>query len=154
MGAALDAVDDALQHYGIRGMRWGVRRTRAQIDADSADVTKKKATQAKIKKNRTTDVLSNDELKALNERLNLEQNYIQLMQRQEASRPKSPMERGARWAGETALSIAQTQTKNIVNNAITKRIEDNFAEHLLTPTQQQKRKKAQDYMRGDKEDDD
>lgn len=107
-----------IRHYGIKGMRWGVRRTRAQIDADSADVVTKKSTQAKIAKNRTTDVLSNQELQALNTRLQLEQNYAQLVAREKANAPESPMSKGAKWAGNFAKDVANQQAKNLANAII------------------------------------
>ena len=38
--------DVFLQHYGIMGMKWGVRRTDAQLDAARAKKTKKKSKKA------------------------------------------------------------------------------------------------------------
>lgn len=73
-----DVAEDTLAHYGIKGMKWGVSRTRQQIDADSADVTRVKEARGKIKANRTTDVLSNKELQDVVTRLNLEQQYTRL----------------------------------------------------------------------------
>lgn len=73
-----DVAEDTLAHYGIKGMKWGVSRTRQQIDADSADVTRVKEARGKIKANRTTDVLSNKELQDVVTRLNLEQQYSRL----------------------------------------------------------------------------
>jgi uncharacterized protein YqfA (UPF0365 family) len=107
-----------LRHYGIKGMRWGVRRTRAQIDADSADAKAKKAAQAKIAKNRTTDVLSNQELQALNTRMQLEQNYSQLVTREKANAPQSPMAKGGKWAKGFVSDVANQQAKNMTNAII------------------------------------
>lgn len=73
-----DLVDDILAHYGIKGMKWGVNRTREQIDSDSQDVKNVKEAKTKIKTNRTTDVLSNKELQAVVTRMNLEQQYDRL----------------------------------------------------------------------------
>lgn len=69
---------DEIKQYGIKGMKWGVNRSREQIDADSEDVTNVKAARAKIKANRTTDVLTNKELQQVVTRLNLEQQYTNL----------------------------------------------------------------------------
>lgn len=72
------SLDDVLAHYGIKGMKWGVRRTRKQIDADSEDASRVKATKAKARTNKTTSVLSNKELQDVITRMNLEQQYSRL----------------------------------------------------------------------------
>lgn len=76
---------DELEHHGIKGMHWGVRRNResgggsaprrgksVSVDAARFDKASKKV------KTRGVSSLSNQELKALNERMNLEQNYAKL----------------------------------------------------------------------------
>jgi hypothetical protein len=72
-------VGDVLEHYGVKGMKWGKVRTRAQIDADSADVAAVKDAKSKISANRTTDVLSNKELQTVVTRMNLESQYNRLV---------------------------------------------------------------------------
>ena len=90
----------ALAHYGVKGMRWGVRRSKsrstgpeevtlktvpgkrvsaqggrrhpASEDARTAAIYKQKARKS------TVDSLSNKELQALVNRMNLEQNYSRL----------------------------------------------------------------------------
>ena len=81
---------EKLSHHGIKGMKWGVTRTRAQLarrptgtraqlDADSEDVSKAKATKEKIHANRgSTDPISNKDLQHLVTRMNLEKNYRSL----------------------------------------------------------------------------
>lgn len=67
-----------IKHHGIKGQKWGVRRTQKQIEADSEDVASVKKAREKIKENKTTDVLSNKELQQVVTRLNLEQQYKNL----------------------------------------------------------------------------
>lgn len=99
MGIEAD-LNDVLAHYGIKGMRWGVRRTNEQLDG-AHDVTLRTAPGKRIKatggrerpthhdaksaavlrqraKRSTTDSLSNAELRQLIERMNLERQYSSL----------------------------------------------------------------------------
>jgi hypothetical protein len=66
---------DVLEHFGIKGMKWGVRRANPSAapprSSDSASV---QATKAKIKSGGTKS-LSNQELKDLMERVDLEKRY-------------------------------------------------------------------------------
>jgi hypothetical protein len=64
-----------LYHHGVKGMKWGVRRTR------SADSAKVKA----IRKKRVYE-MSNQDLKDANNRLNLENQYRDLSKKSNAGR--------------------------------------------------------------------
>lgn len=76
---ARDDFGGFLKHYGIKGMRWGVRKK-----GDKGPAVEKRPKSADhveavaLKKKRPSE-LSNAELKKLNERMNLEQNYQRLM---------------------------------------------------------------------------
>lgn len=69
--AMSDPKVSALSHHGIKGMRWGVRRSDAQLrrarEGDSADFTRSRELKAKSKR-----TLSNTELQTVITRLNLE----------------------------------------------------------------------------------
>jgi hypothetical protein len=117
----MDAVEEHLEHYGIRGMKWGVRRTRAQIDADSADKATTRALGEKVKKNRgSTDSLSNQELQAVITRMNLEQQYANLTSKESN---KNTQQRGAKWASEFTSSVANTQLRNAANKVVAYQVE-------------------------------
>lgn len=73
---------DILEHYGIKGMKWGIRRTEEQLrrargklesDANRAEVKRRKSTY----KNRRT--LSDDDLRKEVSRLELEKKYKNLV---------------------------------------------------------------------------
>lgn len=98
---ALQPVNEDLLHYGVKGMKWGVRRDRSGASSGPQDVSVKQkpggyvktsggggqsasadAIEARIYKQKaarsTTDSLSNKELQALVSRLNLEKQYDSL----------------------------------------------------------------------------
>lgn len=97
-----DRVDDIIKHYGVLGMKWGVRKDQrgpkkvnpvvtkstpgrkvqtsgGEGHSPSADAKRAAAAKRKAAKS-TTDSLTNKELKDLVERMNLEQQYNKLSQ--------------------------------------------------------------------------
>ena len=94
--------ENELYHFGVKGMKWGVRKSRsssgsskkkrAKIDGWSDDA--KEAYRIKQKK---VNQMSNAELKKLNERRNLERNYQQLN--------PNAIKKGIAIAGTTAAAL-------------------------------------------------
>lgn len=71
--------NDELYHYGVKGMKWGVRRDRKS--KSSKNKTKgwsKDAKNAERIKKKSYHQMSNQELQALNKRMELESNYKRL----------------------------------------------------------------------------
>ncbi|AWN05441.1 hypothetical protein SEA_ANNIHILUS_6 [Streptomyces phage Annihilus] len=73
------ALDDVLAHYGIKGMKWGVRRANpsgggSEKPGPSGDHETAKAAKAKVKAGGLKS-LSNEELKTYMERMDLEKRY-------------------------------------------------------------------------------
>jgi hypothetical protein len=95
--------DDVLAHYGIRGMKWGRRRTRAQIDSspDAPEHTRARTLQT-VAKTAGTRKLSNKDLQDLTSRLNLEQQYSRLTSN---DKNKNMVATGAKWFGGKILKI-------------------------------------------------
>lgn len=120
-------LDDVLEHYGIKGMKWGVRRTREELarargerikkgksvtPTKAAKKAKRKDTQssedaqaarnAKKKANESgVKALSNDELQLLNQRMQLEQQYSNL-------RDKGSLTYRGEQAVKSTLSLGKT----------------------------------------------
>lgn len=71
-----EVLDEFLEHFGVKGMRWGVRRNRsAQNTSEGVDPTK------------AAKKMSDHELKQAVERLRLEKQYVDMM-RGESSSPQ------------------------------------------------------------------
>lgn len=70
-----------LEHYGVKGQRWGVRRSKAalarQAKRDNKTQSEEHARAQQLLKKKRSE-LTNDELKFLNERLGLETNFTRL----------------------------------------------------------------------------
>ena len=88
--------EDALAHYGVKGMQWGVRK-RGPMSQDAAKV-KKLRTRAK---KQGLQNLQNKEIQKINERLQLERKYRDL------KRETSTLTRGQK-AVAVGLSLAGT----------------------------------------------
>lgn len=74
--------EEFIQHYGKKGMRWGVRN-KAKTAIKSRSAAKKERTSSDYKdvsnlRGKHPSKLSNADLKKINERMNLEQNYNRL----------------------------------------------------------------------------
>ena len=80
-GQTLELMDeDEIAHYGVKGMKWGVRRSQDVLRRLRTDPNPPSEDSAKAKaaKRRGINNLSNAELKELNERLKLEREYSKL----------------------------------------------------------------------------
>ena len=103
-------MENYLQHYGIPGMKWGVRRSQAQLARISKRAKKKgwsedAETAAKL---RTKNVkqMSNAELKKLNERTRLENEYKNLNKKNPSA--------GRKFVNEVTKEVGKEIAKDFV----------------------------------------
>ena len=69
-GVMHDDLNNFLAHYGVKGMKWGIRKRPVKVSSDYKKT-------AGLRKRHPAE-LSNKQLKNINERINLEQNYRRL----------------------------------------------------------------------------
>lgn len=129
MDQSEEFVEDFLAHYGVKGMRWGIRRDRettkvrasqspgrkvkatggdgqkASADATRAAINRQKAARS------TTDSLSDAELKKLLNRMRMEVEYEKL-------KPESLQVRAAKFITSEFMNIGMNIAKEMAVNAI------------------------------------
>jgi hypothetical protein len=101
-------VGDYLEHFGVKGMKWGVRRASEPGFAISDDA-RKAARAAGVAKKQGTKVLSNDDLQRLVTRMNLEQQYNKL-------KPPTPTKKATKFVAELLLGVGKQQAAKFAND--------------------------------------
>lgn len=71
---AMMAEDEFLEHYGVKGMKWGRKKAPANPSHTSADAARVNKIKTRVKKN-GLDNLSNDDIAKLNKRNQLISEY-------------------------------------------------------------------------------
>lgn len=110
-----ETLEGLLAHFGIRGMKWGVRRANpsASIPA-SEDSVNAEASKAKIRTG-GTKTLSNAELQNLVSRMNLEQQYGRMA-------PPTKTQAVKKFIAELMVSVGKQQATRIASEQAAKAI--------------------------------
>lgn len=143
-----EEIEEILEHYGTRGMKWGVR-AKAAVNTrpgqpqpiaigeragkplvtaggrghPAVDEAKRAAGLRQLAKKSGVQALTNKELKELNERINLEQNYSKLT----SADNQAKLGRGKKFTTslmKTTGGIARTQLTKAANDVASKKIAD------------------------------
>lgn len=119
-----------IEHFGVKGMRWGVRRSKAAIAKESggekggakAETNKKKAPEKKSSSDgnsrsptKSVQEMSDKELQSYVNRLNMEQQYARMQ-------PTPLTRRAAKFVTDIAVNVAKQQITNQLNAEIGKQI--------------------------------
>ena len=111
-----EALTAELLHYGVKGMRWGFRKSSSGVSIgrkakapSSADFKKAAAAKSKVKKGGGTHTLDNDELQSLIKRMNLEKQYAELSKRDKRKVV------GAKFVGDVLGGVAKGQASRLGN---------------------------------------
>lgn len=129
-----------LKHYGIKGMKWGVKKAKdsvsesrksraaakkapASSDHNTATAARKKASQGGLSK------LSNKELQDAINRMNLESQYKTL----QAKNP-TPQQAAMNYGKKIALSVAKDMAKTTMKNVVANNVKDPRVAELIKKT--------------------
>jgi len=101
-------MSNTLVHYGILGMKWGIRRTPAQLSRDRGTSKKSSSEKKNVKE------MSDDELRKTVNRLQLERQYLQLSS-SDVSKGREYIQKIIK-AGTTVAAVTTTAL-TLYNNA-------------------------------------
>lgn len=116
-------LEEVLEHYGVKGMKWGVhKRGSRQTEPTSADAARVGDIKTRVKTQKTTRILSNEELRTALDRMRLEQEFTKLSN----GLDKTRVQKGKMFLGKLLIdtgkqSVEQTvkgQAQGIVNEAL------------------------------------
>lgn len=109
-------LDEVLAHYGVKGMRWGVRRGSSGSISHPASEDAQAASAAKSKvKAGGTKALSNQELQALVQRMNLEQQLSRLQ-------PPTGKQAATKFISDTLVSVGKQEATKLAAGFAAKQI--------------------------------
>lgn len=117
-------LDEILEHYGVKGMKWGVRKRSRQTESDSEDASRVVAVKSRAKAQKTTRIFTNEELEAAIKRMKLEQDFSKLsggIDKTQSQKAKMFIAKLLGDAGKQgAQSIANNETKTLFENTMRK----------------------------------
>lgn len=130
----MNEVDDVLAHFGVKGMRWGVRKDRTSqpvtvvhhpgkttmstmggMNRNPSSDAITAAAAKRVAKKSGTQALSNQELQVLVTRMNLERQYKNLQ-------PPGGKQRVAKFTSDVLLNVGKQQATKIAGDLLSQQI--------------------------------
>jgi len=119
---------EEISQSGVKGQKWGVRRTKKQLRSASKAGT----STGKLKKKASK--MTNDELDKSIKRMSLEKKYVEIAA-QANKKPPTRMSRGktavANIVKQSAASAAKAHTTNIMTKGMTTQIQKKYPKYEL-----------------------
>lgn len=109
----MTTAEEVLAHFGVKGMKWGVRRSEPTTKP-SGDWKSFKRVTDKAKSGGGTKALSNKEMQAFIHRANLEAQFKRLN--------PSKKEKVLRFIGDTLLGVGKQQAARVANDVASKQV--------------------------------
>lgn len=109
--AAHSAADEFLAHYGVKGMKWGQRKKSSrQTEPNSADANRTLDIKARVKTQKTTRILSNQELRESLDRMRLEQEFSKLS----GGLDKTRIQKSKAFVGKLLIDTGKQNVEQVV----------------------------------------
>jgi hypothetical protein len=99
------SVADFLQHFGVKGMKWGKKKNPASADAATSTAVRTTA------KKKGVHTVSNKDLQTAIERMQLEQNFKRLKVNEKSA--------ATRWISSTLLEVGKREVQTRVAKKVT-----------------------------------
>ncbi len=106
-----NTIDSFIEHYGVKGMQWGVRRSKRQLARSSGKSSTK-----------SVKSMSDDELRKVLNRMQMEKQYKSLTSKNSNSLTKTIIKSGATFAAGIGLNVARTQIQNTLSAQIAEKM--------------------------------
>lgn len=114
-------LEDVLAHYGVKGMKWGVRKRRSADSGPTSPDAARAKEHASTVKTHGTKALTNKELQELVTRMNLEQQFTTLHQKSKKENP------AAKFAKELLIQVGKEQAAKLAREQLAKQLAKGFA---------------------------
>lgn len=122
--SSIEIGKDFIEHFGVRGMRWGVRRSSGGVEKGKKESSKKgdgdkpKVVVGKTKTaGKTAGGMSDAQLKKVNNRLQMEKQYKDLTRQ-----PPSKKAAVTKFFADIAVNVARTQITAVANDMASQQV--------------------------------